>query len=92
MTTTATHAYGAAAAAPLAAALPADVSAPLLQLLGWLGWLVALLCVARVIWCAGLLGLHHYRGENTEGLIGALLAGVLLGSAGTVAGALYAPP
>lgn len=88
-----THRQSASAATePLAAGLPPEVSAPLLQLLGWLGWCVALLCIARVIWCAGLLGVHVYRGDNIEGLIGSLAAGVLLGCAGTVAGALCAPP
>lgn len=75
-----------------AAQLPASVTGPLLQLLGWLAWLVTLLCIARVIWCAGLLALDSYRGEATEGLIGALIAGALTGSASTVAAALLAPP
>ena len=78
--------------AMVTAQMPATVTGPLEQLLGWLGWLVALLCVARVMWCAALLALAHYRGEGAEGVTGALLGGVLLGSAGAVAGALYAPP
>lgn len=76
----------------IAAQLPDSVTTPLMQLLGWLGWLVALLCIARAMWCGGLLALHAHRGEATEGLIAALLAAVLLGSAGALAAALYAPP
>ncbi|NUS43462.1 MAG: hypothetical protein HOQ24_07230 [Mycobacteriaceae bacterium] len=71
--------------------LPGTVTAPLLQILGWLGWLVLLICTARIIWTATLLVVRSHRDESIEGLIGALLAGVIVGSAGLIAGALYAP-
>jgi hypothetical protein len=35
--------------------------------------------------------IRSHRDESIEGLIGALLGGVIVGSAGLIAGALYAP-
>ncbi|WP_157186608.1 hypothetical protein [Nocardia jiangxiensis] len=64
---------------------------PIYQLLGWLGWLVLLLCASRIIWAGALLIVRSHRGESVEGLLGALLGGVIVGSAGLIAGALYAP-
>ena len=77
---------------PLAKPLPAEVRAPLLQALGWLGWIVCLVCIARLIWAASLLAFRSHREESVEGLLGAVIGGVVVGSAGLIAGALYAPP
>ncbi|MFD4434071.1 hypothetical protein [Nocardia sp. NPDC058497] len=72
----------------LAKQLPAQVLSPLIQLLGWLAWLVLLVCVARTIWVGGQLAVRMYRDEAVEGLIAALCAAVLLGSASGLAVAL----
>ncbi|WP_433664641.1 hypothetical protein ACQPW1_22380 [Nocardia sp. CA-128927] len=69
--------------------LPDDVVTPITQLLGWLAWIVLLLCIGRAIWVGGLLAVRIYREESIEGLVGALLGAVLLGSAGGLAAALY---
>lgn len=69
--------------------LPDTVLTPIIQLLGWLAWFVLLLCIARAIWVGGLLAIRVYREESIEGLIGALLAAALLGSASGLAAALY---
>jgi hypothetical protein len=71
--------------------IPDSVTTPLLQLLGWLGWLVLLICTSRIIWAAALLVVRIHRDESIEGLVGALLGGVIVGSAGLIAAALYAP-
>ncbi|WP_280335705.1 hypothetical protein [Nocardia wallacei] len=68
--------------------LPATVTGPLIQLLGWLAWLVLLLCIARAIWVAGLLAVRLYRDEAVEGLAAALSGAVLIGSASGIAAAL----
>ncbi|MGV9678770.1 hypothetical protein ACWDSJ_26100 [Nocardia sp. NPDC003482] len=68
--------------------LPPTVTGPLTQLLGWLAWLVLLLCIARAIWVAGQLTVRMYRDEAIEGLVGALLAAALVGSASGIAAAL----
>ncbi|MFF7941620.1 alpha/beta hydrolase [Nocardia gamkensis] len=65
--------------------LPPHVLSPLTQLLGWLAWFVLLLCIARVVWVGGLLAIRLYREEAVEGLVGALAAAVLLGSASSLA-------
>ncbi|MFR9769373.1 hypothetical protein [Nocardia sp. SC052] len=65
--------------------LPPPVLSPLTQLLGWLAWFVLLLCIARVVWVGGLLAIRLYREEAVEGLVGALAAAVLLGSASSLA-------
>ncbi|WP_249645224.1 hypothetical protein [Nocardia sputi] len=65
--------------------LPAQVLSPLTQLLGWLAWFVLLLCIARAVWVGGLLAIRLYREEAVEGLVGALAAAVLLGSASSLA-------
>ncbi|MFC8529199.1 hypothetical protein [Nocardia sp. NPDC057227] len=65
--------------------LPTQVLSPLTQLLGWLAWLVLLLCVTRAIWVGGLLAIRTYREESIEGLIGALLGAALLGAASSIA-------
>ncbi|WP_043661431.1 hypothetical protein [Nocardia thailandica] len=72
----------------LAKQLPAQVLSPLVQLVGWLAWLVLLLCIARTIWVSGQLAIRMYRDEAVEGLIAALCAAVLLGSASALAVAL----
>jgi hypothetical protein len=65
--------------------LPPQVLSPLTQLLGWLAWFVLLLCIARAVWVGGLLAIRLYREEAVEGLVGALAAAVLLGSASSLA-------
>ncbi|MGV9822940.1 hypothetical protein [Nocardia xishanensis] len=65
--------------------LPAQVLSPLTQLLGWLAWLVMLLCIARAVWVGGLLAIRSYREESLEGLLGALLGAALLGAASSIA-------
>ncbi|MFI9410060.1 hypothetical protein [Nocardia gamkensis] len=65
--------------------LPTQVLSPLTQLLGWLAWFVLLLCIARAVWVGGLLAIRLYREEAVEGLVGALAAAVLLGSASSLA-------
>ncbi|MCX4098333.1 hypothetical protein [Nocardia sp. alder85J] len=75
----------------MAKPLPADVSAPLLQVLGWAGWIVCVLCIARILWAAALLAFRSHRDDSVEGLFGAVIGGVVVGSAGLIAGALYAP-
>ncbi|MET8778997.1 hypothetical protein ABZV58_28675 [Nocardia sp. NPDC004654] len=69
----------------IAEPLPAQVLSPLTQLLGWLAWLVLLLCIARAVWVAGLLAIRSYREESLEGLLGALLGAALLGAASSIA-------
>ncbi|WP_157119621.1 hypothetical protein [Nocardia xishanensis] len=65
--------------------LPVQVLSPLTQLLGWLAWLVMLLCIARAVWVGGLLAIRRYREESLEGLLGALLSAALLGAASSIA-------
>ncbi|MGW5440543.1 hypothetical protein [Nocardia asteroides] len=72
----------------LAKPLPAQVLSPLTQLLGWLAWIVLLLCVARAVWVGGQLAIRVYREEAIEGLVTALCAAVLLGSASALAVAI----
>ncbi|MGW6332193.1 hypothetical protein [Nocardia rhamnosiphila] len=69
----------------LADPLPAQVLSPLTLLLGYLAWLVLLLCIARLIWVAGLLAIRMHREESLEGLIGAFAAAALVGSASSIA-------
>ncbi|MEV6096186.1 hypothetical protein [Nocardia sp. NPDC051981] len=73
----------------LAKSLPPQVTQYLTPMLGWLAWIVLLLCIARTIFLAGLLGIRIYREEATEGLAGSLLAAVLVGSASGIAAAIY---
>lgn len=61
----------------------------LTPMLGWLAWMVLLLCIARTILLAGLLAIRIYRDEAIEGFIGALLAAALIGSASGLAVALF---
>lgn len=65
--------------------LPAQVLAPLTQLVNWLAWFVLLLCVARATFVGGQLALRIYREEAIEGFIGSLAAAALLGSASALA-------
>ncbi|MBV7708126.1 hypothetical protein NOVA_35630 [Nocardia nova] len=69
--------------------LDPKVLAPLTQLLGWLAWLVLLLAIARTIWIGWQLAWRLHRDEAIEGLAGALLAAVLVGSASGIAAALF---
>ncbi|WP_158682425.1 hypothetical protein [Nocardia cyriacigeorgica] len=71
--------------------LPPQVTSPLMQLIGYLAWFVLLLCIARAIWVAGLLAVRAYRDESIEGLLGALVAAALGGSASAIAIAVAAP-
>ncbi|QIS08794.1 hypothetical protein [Nocardia arthritidis] len=71
--------------------LPSSVTQPMLELLGWLGWIVTLMCISRIIWAAALFIFRSHRYESIEGLLGSLLGGVVVGSAGLIAAALYAP-
>ncbi|WP_067666078.1 hypothetical protein [Nocardia miyunensis] len=75
----------------LAKPLPPTVTAPLLTVIGWAGWIVCALGVARLTWAAALLAIHSHREESIEGILGVFLGGVIAGSAGLIAGALYAP-
>ncbi|MCC3328250.1 hypothetical protein [Nocardia abscessus] len=75
----------------IAKPLPAQVLSPLTQLLGWLAWFVLLLCIARAVWVGGLLAIRLYRDEAVEGLAGALLGAVLIGSASSLALAVLPP-
>ncbi|WP_043739088.1 hypothetical protein [Nocardia asiatica] len=75
----------------IAKPLPVQVLSPLTQLLGWLAWFVLLLCIARTVWVGGLLVVRLYRDEAVEGLVGALLGAVLLGSASSLALAVLPP-
>ncbi|MGY1898409.1 hypothetical protein [Nocardia gipuzkoensis] len=75
----------------IAKPLPAQVLSPLTQLLGWLAWFVLLLCIARTVWVGGLLAIRLYRDEAVEGLAGALLGAVLIGSASSLALAVLPP-
>ncbi|WP_280362795.1 hypothetical protein [Nocardia wallacei] len=68
--------------------LPAEVTRPITQLLGWLAWLVLLVCVARAVFVGGQLAMRLYRDEAIEGLAAALLAAVLAGAASGLAAAL----
>ena len=74
-----------------AAALPANVLSPLIQLLSYLAWCVLLLCIARTIWVGGLLWIRVYREESIEGLAGALLGATLLAMASSLALAVLPP-
>ncbi|MBF5000685.1 hypothetical protein IRT45_26455 [Nocardia sp. BSTN01] len=69
--------------------LDPKVLGPLTQLLGWLAWLVLLLAIARTIWIGWQLAWRLHREEAIEGLAGALLAAVLVGSASGIAAALF---
>lgn len=69
----------------IAAPLPAQVLAPLTQLLNWLAWFVLLLCVARATFVGGQLAVRIYREEAIEGFIGSLVAAALLGMASALA-------
>lgn len=73
----------------VAKSLPTQVTVHLYQMLGWLAWMVLLLSIARMIFVGGLLAVRIYRDEAIEGLIGALLAAALTGSAGGIALALF---
>ncbi|MFE3228576.1 hypothetical protein [Nocardia sp. NPDC059228] len=72
-----------------AKSLPPQVTQYLYPMLGWLAWMVLLVCIARTIFLAGLLGIRVYRDEATEGLAGSLLAAALVGSASGIAAALF---
>ncbi|MRH92955.1 hypothetical protein GFY24_37005 [Nocardia sp. SYP-A9097] len=72
-----------------AKSLPPQVTQYLYPLLGWLAWMVLLLCIARTIYLAGLLAIRLYREEAVEGFAGALLAAALIGSASGIAAALF---
>ncbi|MEU4413332.1 MULTISPECIES: hypothetical protein [Nocardia] len=69
----------------IAEPLPAQVLAPLTQLVNWLAWFVLLLCVGRATFVGGQLALRIYREEAIEGFIGSLAAAALLGSASALA-------
>ncbi|MCM6774418.1 hypothetical protein NDR86_13135 [Nocardia sp. CDC141] len=65
------------------------MSEPLTHLLGWLAWIVLLLCIARATWVGGQLAIRMYREEAVEGLAGSLLGAVLVGAASAFAAALF---
>lgn len=69
----------------LATPLPAQVLAPLTQLVNWLAWFVLLVCIARATWVGGQLAIRIYREEAIEGFLGSLAAAALLGSASVLA-------
>lgn len=61
------------------------------QLLGWCAWLACLLAVARLIWIGGLFwqAKRHEHGDiGVDNLVAQLIAVVMVGSAGAIAGAL----
>ncbi|MFX0576236.1 hypothetical protein [Nocardia nepalensis] len=68
--------------------LPEGVITPITQLLGYLAWIVLLLCIGRAIWLGGLLAIRIYREESVEGLVGTLLGATLLGCASGLAAAI----
>jgi len=72
---------------------PESVTGPVLQLLGWLSWLVAALCVATLIVVAGGIAYNRRMGqaslEEPAGRVAIILiAAVVLGSASAIAGAI----
>lgn len=69
----------------LAEQLPTRVLAPLTQMLNWLAWFVLLACIFRAVWIGGQLAIRMYREEAIEGLIAALVAAALSGSASGLA-------
>ncbi|MFE2997390.1 hypothetical protein ACFXG4_20540 [Nocardia sp. NPDC059246] len=73
----------------VAKSLPPEVTIHLYPMLGWLAWMVLLLSIARTVFLAWLLAIRIYRDEAVEGIIGALLAAVLVGSASGLAAALF---
>ncbi|MBF6331808.1 hypothetical protein [Nocardia transvalensis] len=73
----------------IARPLDPSVTQPLVQLLGWLAWIVLLLCIARATWVGGQLAIRMYREEAIEGLAGSLLGAVLVGAASGIAAALF---
>ena len=72
---------------------PESVIAPLTQLLGWLSWLVMLMCIAALIIAGGSfawnrrMGRHDMEGPMAKvGYV--LIAATVLGSASAIAGVL----
>ena len=70
-----------------------SVTEPLLQLVGWLCWLVSLVCIGALILAAASFAWHRRMGnpsiEAPAGKVAAILAAAtVLGSASAVAGAL----
>lgn len=66
-------------------------SGGLLKILGWIAWGVFGVIVAGVLVQAGRMGLAHRRGEGVEvtgGLVSALFAAVVAGSASAIVGAV----
>ena len=61
------------------------------QVLGWVAWLACLLAVARLIWIGGLFYNAKQNGHGQDGvenIAANLLAAVLVGASGAIAGAL----
>ncbi|MGJ0121698.1 hypothetical protein ACQ7HM_21055 [Williamsia sp. MIQD14] len=61
------------------------------QVLGWVAWLACLLAVARLIWIGGLFYQAKQDGHGADGvenIVANLLATILVGAAGAIAGAL----
>lgn len=61
------------------------------QVLGWMAWIACLLAVARLIWIGGLFWQAKRGGHGDVGvdnLAAQLIAVILVGSAGAIAGAL----
>ncbi|MEU6559259.1 hypothetical protein [Nocardia nova] len=72
-----------------AARMDPAVTSALTQMLGWLAWLVLLVAIARTLWIGWQLAWRTHRDEAIEGLAGALLAAILVGSASAIAAALF---
>mgnify|MGYP001254075834 FL=1 len=72
---------------------PESATGPGGQLLGWLSWLVALICVATLIVVAGGMAYNRQMGrpslEESAGRVAIILiSAVVLGSASAIAGAI----
>jgi hypothetical protein len=70
---------------------PPPGSGGLLTILGWAAWCVFAVIVGGVLIQAGRMGLAHRRGEGVEvtgGLVVALVAAVIAGSASAIVGAV----
>lgn len=45
---------------------PADVTAPVLIVVGWVCWIAALVAVVRLLWIAGKFGFHRWSGSEFD--------------------------
>jgi hypothetical protein len=75
--------------------LPAGVTGPLNQLVGWALWLALLACLAWLIASAGRLWMTYRRGElfsdAAHGAVMSLLGAIVASSAAAIATATLTP-